>query len=350
MLIPWKINCIYQIPPNDVFDRLDRCIDPKSDRGWYKLMWSMKDASSPLESFPFDGVLDRARGLFQLATCFKPEDFATVLRGTVTPEGSGTRLNLWIFPGASRIIFALIVIIVFAVGFVSETLKPVPSHVAITSGAIIAVVLGAFTLSARLRARKLLDDVMSGVLPAYQVPPWPELPDYFKNPPVRPDDETDMIPIPDPTLVEHFEVLSRGILAHRSTPNHLIRVDPGKEHLTLKFPAQSTAGYDIRIEVDDNGITIYSGELASFGLPLDEYYGRTFDTIEETFLFVRSLLSPEFRLREEFVDNVRYKACIEISDSKGKFGAVFETKLPGRRPKGVRTEKIFVNQQMPKRN
>ncbi len=349
MYIPWRIILELEIPAEKAIDKLAYATRPRKNI-WYFLGFSSADMWSKFDGILFDGTIDKHHRKFHLSSSSGRGD--VVLQGTIENRVMGSVVRVWVLPPAYMILVALSFA---AYVLVMSIAHPKPQEDPFLILKLAAFMIGLFGLifwGIRLKVQSVLKNVFAGKIakPLAEQRPWPELPQLFAHPPTRPDDEPDMIPTPEPSLVDQFEMLSREILTHKATPPHTIRVDTNKEHLSVKFPPRSAEGFDVSIEVDNKGATVFAGCKEVFVYPMGEYGGDTFNLIADVCGVLRTMLSPEFQIRVFSVNGVVVKSQAEVVDKKGKVTPVLDWKVKGKIPAGIKTERVLINRHMPRPN
>lgn len=317
---------------------------------WYFLGFSSANMWSKFDRILFDGVIHTSRKTFHLTSTSGRGD--VVLQGSVRDHACGCTVRVWVLPPAYMILCALSFAIFVLVKSITHPKPQEDPYLILELAAFLLGFFGLIFWLIRLKVQSVLKNLFAGKIakPLSELPPWPELPNHFAHRPKPLDDKPGVIPTSDPTLVELFEMLSRDILAHKATPPHMLRVDSNKEHLSLRFPPKSADGFEVSIEVDNNGATVFAGGKEVFGYPMNEYGGDTFNIVADVFGVIREMLSPAVQIRVFTVNGVVVKSQAETVDKRGKVIPFFDWKVKGKIPSGIKTERVLINRHMARPN
>ncbi len=97
----------------------------------------------------------------------------------------------------------------------------------------------------------------------------------------------------DPTLCRAFITEGMEILSGRLEVQHEWSIDQNEDHCILNIPKQTDDGFDIRVEVCPDQITVY-GE----GTHRHFDFTGSLEIVDSAFGLARDLLSPHMRIRE----------------------------------------------------
>ena len=349
MYIPWRIILELQMSAEQAIEKIAYVTRPKKSV-WYLLGFASADWSNKFDRVLFDGIVNKSRNTFHLTTTSGRGSI--VLQGAAKNQITGTVVRVWVLPPAYMIVFALSFAFFLLVQVIRHPKPQQDPYAILKLAAFMLAMFGVIFWLIRLKAQSVLKNLFAGKIakPISEQLPWPELPELFAHRPTSTDDEPEMIPTPDPTLVEHFESLSCEILTHRSTPPRVLKVDSGKQHLSLQFPPRSSDGFEVSVEADNAGATIFAEgkEVVAFTIQRDS--GDTFDIVTDTFRVVRELLSPKIQLRVFSINGMVVKLKREHIDESGKTHSYLVWKLKGKTPSGIKTERVLINRHMPRPN
>jgi hypothetical protein len=147
-------------------------------------------------------------------------------------------------------------------------------------------------------------------------------------------------------LIQEFIDYGKELLSRHPDLPHKWEVDREKPGATLKFPRQSSSGFDVVIDVKSSQITVSTGELAHEHFEPEE--GPNIYLVESVFGYVRDLLSPDMRLREKLAGNKPRWAAVEsfggrVWHPESVFRLILWNFL------AKKSEKIYTNEQLPGR-
>jgi hypothetical protein len=146
-------------------------------------------------------------------------------------------------------------------------------------------------------------------------------------------------------LVEQFLEYCRPILDDPATPTHSLRIGDNRSFAILTFPTEKPDGFDVVVTVVRAHISVSAGVKARVHMDNGK---SARDTVEAALGLIRDLLSPDMRVRQQYAGRQLYWAGIERFDGS-EWKITSSTGLMFWNYFGKRSEKIFVNRQMPGR-
>jgi hypothetical protein len=346
-MIPWRHSLTVDLTPDQVLDRLEEMTDPDPDSVWQSIRAVAPCLTSKYEPPRFLGRIDRQRGSFYLHSLIVSGGrFQTVFSGTVGPMTNGLRISMWTCSSVGGILTTLAVAS-FGVRLIWDLQGPDDPQG--TSTFVILVLMSLYWIATSIvvhsMAVKAFKSALSGVHQAEVLDPWPLR--SVENSEMASDQIPPKAKVPfKAPVVEHFLALADEILRLSTTPPHSIKVEPDGESLTLRFPRQTSDGYDVRADVDNRkGVTVWAGNLAHVP-PGGVRNPRS--ECQMAFGLIYDFLSSANRLHERQVNGETYFAGIEVNGPKG-WDEVFSNRRKGKKPDGPASEQYFTNNQVPPR-